>query len=82
MIERVERVTKIKPITNEVGHRFNSGYGDNKNGKFASELRRVINKKSSNATSSEIPDAYDLEVNTANIPLFYFGSLDLEALLR
>ncbi|MBQ7703895.1 MAG: hypothetical protein IJT73_00480 [Selenomonadaceae bacterium] len=81
MVERIEKIARVKPVDYDVGRRFDSrNHREDKKGSFLSELRRVINKKN---TSTEIPEAYNLELSGDNANhLFYFGSLDLDALLR
>ncbi len=83
MVERIEKIARIKPIDYDVGRRFDSrNQRDDKKGSFAAELKRVLNKKNENKTG-EIPEAYSLELNASeNNYLFYFGSLDLNALLN
>lgn len=80
MVERIERIARVKPVDYDVGRRFDShNHRDEKKGSFLNELRRVINKKDKPA---EIPEAYNLELSGENLGLFYYGSLDLDALLR
>lgn len=80
MVERIEKIVPVKPIDDDVGRRFdNRNNRGDKNGTFLNELRRVMNKKNKPA---EIPAAYNLELSGENTRLFYYGSLDLDALLR
>ena len=80
MVERIEKIAPVKLVDYDVGRRFNNkNHREEKNGTFLNELRRVINKKNK---PSEIPEAYNLELSGENTGLFYYGSLDLEALLR
>lgn len=80
MVEKIERIARVKPVDYDVGRRDNSGKNDAKNGSFLQELRRAIIKKNK---PSEFPVAYNLELSGDNANhLFYFGSLDLDALLR
>ena len=79
MVEKIEKIARVKPIDYDVGRRDNHRQRDEKNGSFLSELRRVINKKNKPA---EIPEAYNLELSGETSGLFFYGSLDLDALLR
>ena len=80
MVEKIEKIAPVKPVDYDVGRRFDSrNHRDDKKGTFLNELKRVINKKDK---SNEIPQAYNLELSGDNTGLFYYGSLDLEALLR
>lgn len=80
MVERIEKIARIKPVDYDVGRRFESrNRREGKNGSFLNELRRVINKKD---TKSEVPAAYNLDLSGENTGLFFYGSLDLDALLR
>lgn len=79
MVERIERIARVKPIDYDVGRRDNHQQREDKNGSFLSELRRVINKKNK---PSEIPEAYNLDLSGETTGLFYYGHLDLNALLR
>ena len=80
MVEKIEKIARVKPIDDDVGRRFDSrNHRGEKNDSFLSELRRVMNKKNKPA---EIPAAYNLELSGENTRLFHYGSLDLDALLR
>lgn len=79
MVERIERIARVKPIDYDVGRRDNHQQREDKNSSFLSELRRVINKKNK---PSEIPEAYNLDLSGETTGLFYYGHLDLNALLR
>lgn len=79
MVEKIEKIARVKAIDYDVGRRDDRNQRDDKNGSFLSELRRVLNKKNK---PSEIPAAYDLELSGETIGLFYYGNLDLGALLR
>ena len=83
MVEKILKIARIKGVDNDVGRRFDSrrkdGDGDNA---FANELSRVMNKKKK-TESSEIPEAYKLELsNIGTQSLFYYGGLNLQDLLR
>lgn len=82
MVEKILRIARVKGIDNDVGRRFDSrlkdGDGDNA---FANELNRVMKKKEK-TDSSEIPEAYKLELtNIGTQSLFYYGGLNLNELL-
>ncbi len=80
MVERIEKIARVKPVDYDVGRRFDSNnHREDKSSSFLNELRRVINKKNK---PSEISAAYNLELSGENTGLFYYGSLDLDALLR
>ena len=86
MLERVEkiaRVARVKGITNDNKHRFDSGRGQRDGTKsFAEELRRVMNKKAQPVNKTEIPEAYNLELTSCGThSLFYASGLGLERLL-
>ena len=76
MLERIERVERIKGIDNDVGKSFarRHGYDDtNKNGKnFAQVLRDTL--RGGVPTEREVPAAYALDISTvpkATQSLFY-----------
>ena len=80
MVEKIEKIARVKPVDYDVGRRFDSRNNrEEKSSSFLSELRRVMGKKNKPA---EIPAAYNLELSGENTRLFYYGSLDLDALLR
>lgn len=79
MVERIERIARVKAVDYDVGRRDNHSRRDEKNGSFLNELRRVLHKKNKPGT---IPEAYNLELSGETSSLFYYGSLDLDALLR
>ncbi len=83
MIERIERIARVKPVDDDVGRRFDSrNHRDDKDNSFLNELRQAMNKKNAPKTS-EIPAAYNLELTSIGTQsLFYSGGLSLEALLR
>ena len=82
MVEKIEKIARVKPVDYDVGRRFDSrNFREDKKGSFLNELRRVMNKK--NKTTSTIPEAYNLELSGDNSNyLFYLGSLDINALLK
>ena len=79
MVEKIEKIARVKAIDYDVGRRDEHNQRQNKDSSFLSELRRVINKKNK---PSEIPEAYNLELSGETTGLFYYGNLDLNALLR
>ena len=79
MVEKIEKIARVKPIDYDVGRRDNYNQRENKDGSFLSELRRVLNKKNK---LSEFPKAYNLELSGETVGLFYYGNSDLNALLR
>lgn len=86
MLERVEkiaRVARINGVAHDNKHRFNSGRNRREEtGSFAEELRRVMNKKAEPVKKTEIPEAYNLELNSCGThSLFYASGLSLDRLL-
>lgn len=80
MIEKVQKIARIKKIDNDVGRRFDERRQNN-NKSFFEELNRAMDKKTA-VKPSKIPDAYSLELTSPGTQsLFYYGGLDLEALL-
>ena len=81
-VEKIERVARINGVAHDNKHRFNSGRNNREGGSFADELRRVMNKKTEPVKKVEIPEAYNLELNSCGThSLFYAGDLSLERLL-
>lgn len=84
MLEKIEKISRVKSVDFDVGRRFDSRrhQGDDDSGSFASELKRVLNKKTEKKPS-EIPEAYKLDITSSGThSLFYFGGLDLNSLLN
>lgn len=83
MVERIEKIARIKSVDYDVGKRFDSSHGRGEDGKsFAAELSRVMNKKAEKKVAS-IPEAYKLELSNYDYEaLFYFGATDLRTLLN
>ena len=76
MIEKIEKIARIKGIDFDVGKKFDSEHSDSG---FAAALRRAVGKKNK---SAEMSEAYSLELNSfGGEGLFYFGATDLRALL-
>lgn len=82
MIERIEKIERVKPIENEAEHKFDSrNYRNDKNRAFLNEYRRFLHKTS--ARASESSGAYNLEITNAGLPaLFYFGDSNIRSLLE
>ena len=82
MVEKIEKVARVKGVDYDVGRRFDSRRNGDDGGSFASELNRVINKKKE-VKSGEIPEAYKLELSSIGTQsLFYYGGLNLSELLN
>ncbi len=81
-VERIERIARINGVAHDSKHRFNSGRNRRDENSFAEELRRVMNKKSEPVKKTEIPEAYNLELNSCGThSLFYSSGLSLDRLL-
>ena len=82
-VEKVARVARINGVAHDNKHRFNSGRNRREEtGSFAEELRRVMNKKAEPVKKTEIPEAYNLELNSCGThSLFYASGLSLDRLL-
>ncbi len=82
MVERIEKVARVKGVDYDVGRRFDSRRNGDDGSSFASELNRLMNKKKE-VKSSEIPEAYKLELSSIGTQsLFYYGGLNLHDLLN
>ena len=82
-VEKIERVARINGVAYDNKHRFNSGRNRRDEGRsFAEELQKVMNKKTEPVKKVEIPDAYNLELNSCGThSLFYASGLSLDRLL-
>lgn len=82
-VEKIERIARIKGVSQDNKHRFNSGRNRRDEGNsFAEELRRVMNKKTEPVKKTEIPEAYNLELTSCGThSLFYASGLSLDRLL-
>ena len=81
MVERIEKIARIKGVEYDVSRPFDrkEGYQDNKKKKFAQELNQAMQKSQKQESTMPIP--YRLELNTrATQSLFYQGGLDLRHL--
>lgn len=83
MIERVEKIERVKPIENNAEHKLDSrSFRNARNTAFLNEYRRFL-RKNSGASSSENSGAYNLEITNAGLPaLFYFGDSNIRSLLE
>jgi len=81
MIERIQRVARVKKVENDVGRRFDEQKRNGGNKSFLEELNAAMGKKNSPKTA-KIPDAYALDLtSTGTQSLFYYSGMDLESLL-
>ena len=81
-VEKIARIARINGVAHDSKHRFNSGRNRRDESSFAEELRRVMNKKSEPVKKTEIPEAYNLELNSCGTnSLFYSSGLSLDRLL-
>ena len=81
-VEKIARIARINGVAHDNKHRFNSGRNRRDERSFAEELRRVMNRKTEPAKKTEIPEAYNLELNSCGThSLFYSSGLSLERLL-
>jgi len=81
-VEKIARIARINGVAHDNKHRFNSGRNRRDEGSFAEELRRVMNRKTESAKKTEIPEAYNLELNSCGThSLFYSSGLSLDRLL-
>lgn len=78
MIEKIEKISRVKSIDFDVGKKFDSGR-NNEDAGFAATLRRAVDKKNK---SAEMSEAYSLELNSLGDSLFYFGATDFRTLLN
>ena len=84
MVERIERVARLKPVESGIGKFFErkEGYdsGEKKKKQFAGVLAREIEKENrpENEAGPGAPNAYRLELMAAPTQsLFYRGDVDL-----
>ena len=76
MVERIEKIARIKGVDYDVGKRFDSSRqrGDDGNPNFAAGTP---------PKTSTIPEAYKLELSSiGSEALFYFGATDMRTLLN
>lgn len=82
MIESIERVERVKGINYDVGRREDrERENTDASGKKFSDYLKKANKKSPEKTS-EIGDAYKLDVGRPSHSLFYDGGVDFRAVRR
>ena len=80
MVERIQKIARVKKVENDVGRRFDERR-QNGGKSFLEELNTAMGKKNV-AKETKIPDAYALELtSTGTQSLFYYAGMDLEALL-
>ncbi len=80
MIERIQKVARVKKVENDVGRRFDERR-QNGGKSFLEELNAAMGKKNA-PKATKIPDAYALDLtSTGTQSLFYYAGMDLEALL-
>ena len=81
--EKIERIARINGVAHDSKHRFNSGRNRRDEGRsFADELQKVMNRKTAPVKKVEVPDAYNLELNSCGThSLFYSSGLSLDRLL-
>lgn len=92
MVERIERIARVKGIEKEFARSFErkEGFNDGKRGqkKFADTLDRELAKevRPANEAGKGVPNAYSLELSSyPTQSLFYAGGMDftkLQNLLR
>lgn len=82
-VEKIERIARINGVAHDSKHRFNSGRNRRDEGRsFADELQKVMNRKTAPVKKVEVPDAYNLELNSCGThSLFYSSGLSLDRLL-
>ena len=84
-IEKIERIDRVKGVTNDNRQRFNSGRGRrDETGTFADELRRAMSlpKKVKAVKKTPVPEAYQLDITSSGThSLFYMSGLSLDRLL-
>ncbi len=82
MVERIEKVARIKGVDYDVEHRFDrkEDYQDNRKKKFAQTLNQAMSRNQAQEKNS-MPIPYRLELNTrATQSLFYQDGLNLSQL--
>ncbi|MBQ7479753.1 MAG: hypothetical protein IJT01_12805 [Selenomonadaceae bacterium] len=81
MVERIERVARVKGVDYDVGRSFDrkEGYEDQASGKKFSEFFQKARNRQTVA-ESKIPEAYRLEIGRATQSLFYTGGMDFRSL--
>ena len=83
MLDRIERVTRVKGVGYEAERRFDrkEGYKDKGGNKNFSEMLTDLKRKAENSTDSRESEAYSLELSDAT-RMLYFGGLDYKTLLE
>lgn len=80
MIERIEKISRVKRVDNDVGRQYDDSQR-NSGRSFLDELNSAMGKKNI-PKPVKISDPYALELTSIGTQsLFYYAGLDLEALL-
>ena len=82
MVERIEKVTRVKGVDYDVSRPFErkEGYGDGtgRNGTFQQMLNKLMIKNT--AETAPVADAYTVDIQRATQSLFYKDGLNLRVL--
>lgn len=90
MLEKIERISRIKPAENDVSKRFDrkNGYKDDRNPKkrFSNALQEAVDKKETDEAATVLlsPASVAASVQLNNTPshsLFYLSGLSLDQLV-
>ena len=81
MVERIERVARVKGVDYDVGRSFDrkDGYEEQASGKKFSEVFRKARDRRTE-TKVNVSEAYRLEIGRATQSLFYEGGTDFRSL--
>lgn len=81
MVERIERVARVKGVDYDVGRSFDrkDGYEDQASGKKFSDFFQKARTRRTEAKVN-VPEAYRLEIGRATQSLFYEGGMDFRSL--
>ena len=84
MVDRIERVTKVKAVDYDIGRPFErkEGYNEQRRGKrsFKHVLNHAIRQDAEEDAADGLPEAYELELSRATQSLFYKDGLNLRVL--
>ncbi len=79
MVQRIERVSRVKKVETKSTFARRADY--RRNGKnFAQELRKAKDALENEEDTSEISEAYNLDIQRATQSLFYGSRFDLGAI--
>ena len=82
MVDRIEKVTKVKGVSYDIGRPFErkEGYGDGtgKDSAFRQMLKKQMEKNTSE--NAPIAEAYAVDIQRATQSLFYKDGLNLRVL--